>query len=140
MRAKTIKKEEADLTKQFQSQYDKECRAYQTNYNRTHPGAHIWRHLIYTRTIHFLRQGSDVTCLIRIVRFIIAGTNKSFTFYGSFILPRTHYSLPMLWAWIRQTPPLLSPTVIRRWKSATEAESNPFPTSQTCTAANGKLF
>lgn len=134
MRAKTIKKEEADLTRQFQSQYDKECQAYQMTYNQRHPGAHIWRHLIYSRTIHFLRNGADITCVIRIVRFIFAGTNSSFTFYGSLILPRTHFSFPMLRDWIRQTPPLLSPTVIRRWKDAAEDESNPFPTSRPRTA------
>ena len=72
--------------------YDRQARQFQAEYNKKHPGRHIWRHILYRRTFCFFNFGQTFPVTLEIVRFIYAGTNKTFTFYGSLFLPFSHFS------------------------------------------------
>ena len=76
--------------------YDRQARDYQRRYNRTHPQSHIWRHILYKRTFLFFREGRTVSISVEIVRFIHAGTHKTFTFLGNLFLPFSHFPLEFL--------------------------------------------
>ncbi len=77
----------------IQKQYDKEAKNFQYEHNRRHPGRHIWRHVLYTRTYFFYVNGIQLSVEVTIVRFIYAGTGSTFTFYGSLFSAFTAYSL-----------------------------------------------
>ena len=68
-------------------EYDRQARAFQKEYNLSHPDQHLWRHILYKRTFRFFKNGQAIPVDLEIVRFIYAGTNSTFTFYGSLFLP-----------------------------------------------------
>ena len=74
------------IKKTIYFEYNREARAYQADYNRNNPGKHIWRHMLYPRSVRFFRNGKIVTVVIEIVRFICQDTKKTFSFYGTSIL------------------------------------------------------
>ena len=71
------------LQADISSDYDRQAREYQCRHNRKHPHERIWRHILYRRSFFFYREGQTVSISVEIVRFIYAGTNKTFTFLGS---------------------------------------------------------
>ena len=73
--------------------------------------------MVYSRIFYFLKDGDPISVPIKLVRFIIAGSNTTFTFYGSLFLPRTNYSVPLLKNWIDYEPAFLSPVVCNTWKA-----------------------
>lgn len=71
------------LQNEISASYDEQARRFQKNYNTMHPDAHIWRHILYERTFIFYRNGQVLSVRVEIVRFIFAGTNKTFTYLGN---------------------------------------------------------
>lgn len=74
------------------SEYNKQVLDYQFRYNLCHPISHIWRHNLYKRTFFFYKNGCSFSIQISVVRFIYAGTNRTFTFYGSLFSAFSHFS------------------------------------------------
>lgn len=74
-------------------EYDRQARAFQKEYNSSHPDGHLWRHILYKRTFRFFKDGQVISVELEIVRFIYAGTNSTFTFYSSFFLPFSRFSI-----------------------------------------------
>lgn len=85
-------KYDLDVQNKFSSLYAREAVIYQSKYNRKHPDRHIWRHLLYRRTFYFFLNGRYISAQIEIVRFRHAGTNRTFTFYGTLFCPYSHFS------------------------------------------------
>jgi len=100
-----------------QMRYRNEADTFQHRYNEKNK-IHIWRHMLYSRIFHFYINGDLISVPVEIIRFIFAGSNKTFSFYGSLLLPRTTYSVPLLKNWINSKPAFLSPEVCNRWYSA----------------------
>lgn len=107
-----------------QKQYDREARKFQYEHNQRHPGKRIWRHVLYTRTYFFYVNGSQLSVDVTIVRFIYAGTNGTFTFYGSLFSAFTAYSLSFLHAAVSEMDDSLSAAALavsaetlRSWSS-----------------------
>ena len=80
------------LQVEISKNYDLQARKFQNNYNSKHPQNHIWRHTLYKRTICFQRDGMKLPVTIEIVRFIVAGTSKTFTFYGNILIPYLRFA------------------------------------------------
>lgn len=126
MKNKSIKEFSAlsDLAHSMQARYSREVASFQQNYNSRH-ARHIWRHALYKRQILCLLNEDDVSVTIRIVRFLIAGTSETFTFYGSILLPRTAFSFPILAEWIHRKPAILSPHIVHRWADIVSRGEDP---------------
>ena len=94
-----------NLTKQVQeetaSSYDHEAREHQHSFNQAHPSGHIWRHMLSKRKFTFYREGIAIQIEIEIVRFIFAGTNRTFTFYGTLFYQFYRFSLEFIRAAVR---------------------------------------
>lgn len=92
---------------------------FQKEYNLKHPGMHIWRHILYRKTFRFFLNGQIISLDLEIVRFIYAGTNRTFTFYGSFFLPFFHFTKEFMRQAVRSPDTLpaldVSAETIRRW-------------------------
>lgn len=110
-----------------QAQYDSEAAFFQKKYNAAHPGRHIWKHGYNVRTVRFLSRSdkNETVVKIKVLRFIVEGTYKTFTFYGSLLLSHTQYAFSYLKEWISRKPPILSSAIIQRWKSVVRAGENP---------------
>lgn len=80
------------ISSEIANKYDLEARQFQKDYNRKHPDKHIWRHILHKRKFIFIVDGERVTVCVEIVRFRIAGTNRTMTFYGTMFLPYKSYS------------------------------------------------
>lgn len=80
----------------FHIQYEKEARSFQSHYNSVHPSHRIWRHQLYLRTFFFYRNGISFSIQVRVVRFIFAGTGKTFTFYGSLFSAFSRFSKELI--------------------------------------------
>ncbi|MGN0398785.1 MAG: hypothetical protein ACI4EO_01540 [Blautia sp.] len=80
----------------FHIQYEKEARSFQSHYNSVHPSHRIWRHQLYLRTFFFYRNGFSFSIQVRVVRFIFAGTGKTFTFYGSLFSAFSRFSKELI--------------------------------------------
>lgn len=72
--------------------YDREARRFQKTYNSQHPLCHIWRHILYARTFFFCRGGICFSVRVELLRFLYAGTSRTFTFYGSLFLAFSSFS------------------------------------------------
>lgn len=72
--------------------YDQEARNFQLQHNASHREHRIWRHMLYKRTFYFFRNGIHFSVEVEIVRFRFAGTNRTFTFYGSLFCSFSHFS------------------------------------------------
>lgn len=108
-----------DQLQDISSDYDKQARTFQKEYNFKHPGMHIWRHILYRKTFRFFLSGQMISVDVEIVRFIYAGTNRTFTFYGSFFLPFFHFTKEFMCQAVRSPDTLpaleVSAETIRRW-------------------------
>lgn len=109
-----------------QARYKSEAESFQKKYNANHPGRHIWKHGGYKRTLRFLGRNdqSETVLAINVIRFIVEGTHKTFTFYGSLLLSHSQYAFSYLKEWISRKPPVLSQAVIRRWETTVRAGEN----------------
>lgn len=85
-------KQNFQFQKKFSSEYHSQVKKFQNRYNHLHPDSHIWKHGLYTRTFFFYRNGLSFSVEIQIVRFVYAGTNKTFTFYGTLFSAFSHFS------------------------------------------------
>jgi len=65
---------------------------FQFRYNQAHPNARIWRHMLYKRTFFFFRDGIAFSVQVTLVRFVYAGTSRTFTFYGDLFCAFSHFS------------------------------------------------
>ena len=72
--------------------YAQEAIVYQTRYNTAHPQHRIWRHLLYQRTFYFFQNGKLLSVRVELVRFRYAGTNRTFTFYGTLFCAYSHFA------------------------------------------------
>lgn len=105
--------------------YDKEARSFQAAYNKRHPGRHIWRHILYTRTLYFFRDREHISVCVEIVRFRFAGSSRTFTFYGSLFASFSRFSAEFIRQAVseRDSPcgmasSVVHPSTIRRWGMA----------------------
>lgn len=89
-------KKNLQCQQKFSLLYKKEASDYQASYNRRHPQHPIWRHMLYTRTFYVFWQGGLYVIRIPIVRFLFAGTSKTFSFYGSLFCAFSHYARPFI--------------------------------------------
>jgi len=71
--------------------YAQQVAAYQADYNRKNPDHRIWRHMLYKRTFFFFSGGRYISVEIEIVRFRFAGTNNTFTYYGTLFCAYTFF-------------------------------------------------
>lgn len=85
-------KQNFQFQEKISSDYLDQVLKFQSRYNQRHQGSPIWRHGLYTRTFFFYSNGRSLSVEIQIVRFIYAGTNLTFTFYGSLFSAFSHFS------------------------------------------------
>jgi len=92
--------------------YAQQAHAYQLKYNRKHPGQRIWRHMLYKRTFYFFLNGRYISIEIEIVRFRYAGTNTTFTFYGTLFCAYSHFSAQFIKHAVFSSDELFSPSAL----------------------------
>ena len=100
--------------------YDLQARIFQNNYNVSHPGHHIWRHVLYKRTISFYCNGMILPVTIEVVRFIISGTSNTFTFYGNILIPYLRFARKFIKAALSPDSSVsleVSEETLHRWAS-----------------------
>ena len=85
-----------DFSTDIAAQYDHFARKFQSEYNKSHPDDHIWRHALYRRTFSFFDKGRPLSVIIEVVRFLHAGANKTFTYYAGLFLPFYRFSLEFM--------------------------------------------
>lgn len=119
MKSRTFKTilSQSTLSARIQHHYNQQVLEFQFKHNLMNPSQKIWRHILCRRAISFLINGNEVAVIITVVRFVYARSTTTFTFYGSLLLPRTHYSFPLLKRWIGMRPAMLSQDVENRWIS-----------------------
>lgn len=81
-----------ELQEKIAALYDTEVRKFQSRYNKKHPDQHIWRHMLYCRSLFLFKNGCYSSVRIEIVRFRFAGTYTTFTFYGSLFAALSRFS------------------------------------------------
>lgn len=74
------------------SHYRQEVYQFQNKHNSSAGSDRIWRHQLYPRTFYFFRNGIAFSVRIYLVRFIYAGTSRTFTFYGTLFCAFSRYS------------------------------------------------
>lgn len=108
------------LQSNIASEYDKQARDFQKKYNQTHPDAHIWRHILYKHIFYFSKNGQVLSVRVEIVRFIYAGTNKTFTFLGNLFRAFSRFTWNFLHAAVKDplSPAALevSAETVYRWQ------------------------
>ena len=85
-----------DFSSDIATQYDHFVRKFQSEYNKSHPNDHIWRHALYRRTFSFFYNGCLLSIIIEIVRFLHPRSNKTFTYYAGLFLPFYRFSLEFM--------------------------------------------
>lgn len=84
----------------FQSEipslYYRESLRFQETHNAKETAHRIWRHGLYHRVFRFFLHGCLVCVEVSLVRFLYAGTNRSFTYYGSLFLPYTSFARDLI--------------------------------------------
>lgn len=110
------------LRSEILSRYHAETVRFQHIHNSAHPEDRIWRHMLYERGFHFLRDGVLLTIKVEMVRFIYVNSRRTFTFYGSMFLPRTSYVREFIRTAIfspsSEAGFYVSAGTLRRWESA----------------------
>lgn len=104
--------------------YKYEAQDFQQQYNLAHPQRRIWKHRYGLRTFYFFVQGSLIYVRVKILRFRFAGTNRTFTFYGSLFCAFSRFSRDFMAQAVAQAgflfsalSTLLSPKTLSRWAS-----------------------
>lgn len=112
--------------------YKEEARDFQQQYNLAHPEHRIWKHRYGLRTFYFFVQGSLIYVQVQILRFRFAGTNRTFTFYGSLFCAFSRFSRNFMAQAVAQADllfselsTLLSPKTLSRWESLLSAVPAP---------------
>lgn len=85
-------KQNFDFQSKISSDYERGTQNFQFRYNQAHPNARIWRHMLYKRTFFFFRDGIAFSVQVTLVRFVYAGTSRTFTFYGDLFCAFSHFS------------------------------------------------
>lgn len=85
-----------DISERISELYDQETRKFQKAHNHKNLDSHIWRHILHRRTFYFNVKDTIVAVSVEIVRFRVAHTNLTFTFYGSLFLPYTSHSRQLI--------------------------------------------
>lgn len=107
-------------------QYKEEARDFQQRHNLAHPRHRIWKHRYGLRTFYFYVKGTPVRVRVKILRFRYAGTNRTFTFYGSLFCAFSSFSRALMEEAVAQDKvrlllgdlcTLFSPETLSRWKS-----------------------
>lgn len=101
------------------SLYYRESLRFQEAHNASGSAQRIWRHGLYRRVFRFFLHGSLVCVEVELVRFLYAGTNRSFTYYGSLFLPYTSFAKELISSALSDGAEeafLVSSDTIRRWK------------------------
>lgn len=96
MKLRELFKQNFSFQSEIASLYEREAKAFQFRHNLSHPESLIWRHLLYRRTFFFFRNGSSFSVQVELVRFRFAGTNRTFTFYGSLFCAFSHFSKELI--------------------------------------------
>lgn len=113
-------------------QYIEEAENFQCQHNLTHPDQRIWKHRYDLRTFYFFDHGSFLYAQVRILRFRFAGTNRTFTFYGSLFCAFSHFAKTFMSQAVAQADVLLgelstlvSIQTLSRWASLLSADPSP---------------
>jgi len=112
MRNNNFFKHDFEFQKNISLHYDRKAMAFQSEYNRKHPGKRIWRHLLYKRTFYFYLHRRYISVEVEIVRFRYAKTNNTFTFYGSLFCAYSHFSAGFIKQAVSSSDDLLSPSAL----------------------------
>ena len=105
--------------------YDLQARKFQNDYNDKQTQNHIWRHALYKRSICFQRDGMKLPVTIEIIRFIVAGTSKTFTFYGNILIPYLRFAREFIKTALSSpsdTALEVSEETLQRWVSSSVLE------------------
>ena len=112
MKHKNFFKHNSHFQSNISECYARQAAVYQSKYNRKHPRQHIWRHMLYKRTFYFYLYGRHISVEVEIVRFRFAGTNVTFTFYGTLFCAYTHFSTQFIKQAVSSSDELLSPSAL----------------------------
>ncbi len=128
MKNREIFKDNFSFSNKISACYDQEARKFQKEYNRSHPGCHIWRHVLSRRTFFFCSHGHHFAASVEIVRFLFAHSNRTFTFYGSLFLPGSPFPVQFVQQALAESydpcgsaSSLVHPCTLRRWGSVSHA-------------------
>lgn len=105
-------KYDSGFQKNISSCYARQAAAYQSKHNQKNPGQRIWRHMLYRRTFYFYLNGRHISVRIEIIRFRYAGTNTTFTFYGTLFCACSHFSAEFIKQAVSSSDELLSPSAL----------------------------
>lgn len=136
MKRNAFFKQNFSFSKKISSLYEQEARSFQFRHNSSSSSAPVWRHMLYPRTFYFYRNGCVFSVRVKIIRFRFAGTNRTFTFYGSLFRSFSRFSQEFTrLACAEKDDPfspvstLVSTETLTRWAALCANPSFPFTSS-----------